>query len=107
MPTDPNYSHGRLSAPVIHTLNTSDHPQHTDYPLVQALRAIRLEGDSDLSAAEAYDPDFSVKLSATIDADEAGSLLDAWFDRRAAVLRSTRDRLHATWQRARIRDQAT
>ena len=101
MPTIPNYPQGRLSAPIVDpALRETDHPQHTDYPLVHVLRTIREEGDSDLSAVEAYDPDFSVKLSSAATPDDATALLDHWLDRRLQVLKATQARLREAWQSA-------
>jgi len=94
------YTRGRLSAPV--SGPHGERPHQANYKLISDLRAVRAEGDEALTAAEQYDPDFSVKLSACVDASDATALLDAWLDRRVEVLKRVQTRLRSVWEAAQI-----
>lgn len=96
MTTRPLYPHGRAS-----TLGPGGtRPGKTDYDLVTHLRAIRTDGDEAMTAAEEYDPDFSLKLAACTDAAEAERLLAAWLERRVDTLTRTQAELRQAWQQA-------
>lgn len=94
MATRPLYPHGRASA----LGPAGTHPGKTDYDLVAHLRAIRADGDEAMTAAEEYDPNFSLKLAACTDAAEAESLLAAWLKRRVDTLTQTQGELRHAWQ---------
>jgi hypothetical protein len=98
MITEELYSRGRLSAAI-----RGPHGERlgrADYDLISKLRAARVEGDEAMVAAERYDPDFSVKLSACIHEADARALLDAWLDRRVEVLKTTQAQLRRIWEAA-------
>jgi hypothetical protein len=102
MTTRPLYLQGRASAP---SSGMGCHPDgragRPDYDLIIRLRAIRALGDEAMTAAEEYDPNFALKLSACFIEDDADRLLDAWLSRRVAVLRRTQAELRRVWQDAR------
>ena len=97
MTTRPLYPHGRAST----LAPAATHPGRTDYDLVAHLRAIRADGDEAMTAAEEYDPDFSLKLAACTDATEAATVLAAWLARRVDTLTRTQAELRQAWQQAR------
>jgi hypothetical protein len=102
------YPRGRLGAPVAGP--HGERPVHLDHALVERLRAIRAEGDEAMTAAEQYDPDFSVKLSACTQEADAVKLLTDWLERRITVLKKTQAELKHVWQEATeagSRDSAT
>jgi hypothetical protein len=74
----------------------------TDYDLVAHLREVRASGDRAMGAAEEYDPNFGLKLSACFNEDQADRLLDEWFSHRVAVLKRTQARLRRVWEVARL-----
>lgn len=98
MITRPLYEHGRLSAPAAGP--HGERVGRADYDLVTRLREVRAEGDESMTAAEQYDPDFSVKLSACNDEADAIRLLDAWLAHRVEILERTRKQLQRVWQEA-------
>jgi hypothetical protein len=61
-----------------------------------------------MTAAEEYDPNFALKLSACFNEDDADRLLDQWLSHRVAVLRRTQAEFRRVWHDARrpIADQA-
>ncbi len=77
MTTRPLYPKGRASA-----LWSTRRP---DYDLIAHLRNVRASGDEAMRAAEEYDPNFGLKLSACFDKNEADRLLDDWLSHRVAV----------------------
>ena len=91
--SDELYPRGRLSAPLARPGST--HEIRRD--LIEALRAIRREGDDDVIGIDRYDPDFSVKLSACDNREQAQPLLDEWLRKRVSVLELTRNRLLRAW----------
>lgn len=109
MTTRPLYPQGRASAP---SSAMGCHPDgragRPDYDLIGRLRAIRALGDEAMTAAEEYDPNFALKLSACFNEDDADRLLDQWLSHRVAVLRRTQAEFRRVWHDARrpIADQA-
>lgn len=102
------YPRGRLGAPVAGP--HGERPVHLDHVLVERLRAIRVKGDEAMTAAEQYDPDFSVKLSACTQEADAAKLLTEWLERRITVLKKTQAELKHVWHKAvekDLRDTAT
>ncbi|KAF1856455.1 hypothetical protein Lal_00045306 [Lupinus albus] len=70
-------------------------PSTPDYPMIEALRAAREQGYDALTAAERYDPDFSIDLSRCQTAKEAdaswsGGTSTAWQSSMKRALRSAR-----------------
>jgi hypothetical protein len=76
--------------------------RRTDYDLVANLRGARSAGDAAMRAAEEYDPNFALKLSACFDKGQADRLLDDWLLRRVAVLKRTQLKLRQLWERGRF-----
>ena len=102
MTTRPLYPKGRASAPPFTVGASPDgHAGRPDYDLIARLRAVRASGDEAMTAAEEYDPNFALKLSACFIEDDADRLLDTWLSRRVAVLRRTQAELRRVWQDAR------
>ena len=101
MTARPLYPRGRLSAPV--SGPHGEHPVHIDHQLICRLRDARAEGDEALTAAEHYDPDFSVKLSACTREADANELLEEWFERRIAVLKQTQAHFRRLWDEAQTK----
>ena len=99
MSTHPLYAHGRASA-----LPNSERPGRPEYDLIARLRAVRQQGDESMTAAEEFDPDFSIKLSNCATDEEAETLLTSWLEHRTGVLRQTQDALRETWRHARHPD---
>lgn len=98
MSQDSKHRPGRLSAPVQNLNSHADHATRvTAYGLIETLRSIRAQGTVDMTAIDAYDPDFSVKLSACSKQSEAEQLLDDWLARRMSVLKHTRNSLLRSW----------
>lgn len=92
------YPRGRLSVPV-----SGPHGErhvHFDHSLIAHLREARTQGDNAMTAAEQYDPDFSVKLSACTEEADANRLLDEWLEHRLAVLKRTQGHLRDLWHEA-------
>jgi hypothetical protein len=101
MTTRPLYPKGRASAPPFTAGASPDgHAGRPDYDLIARLRAVRASGDEAMTAAEEYDPNFALKLSACSIEDDADRLLDAWLSQRVAVLRRTQAVLRRVWQDA-------
>lgn len=97
---NPNlYKKGRLSAPVAGP--HGERPPHFDHALIAKLRTVRTEGQTAMTAAEQYDPDFSVKLSACVEEADADKLLEEWLAHRFAVLKQTQAHLKQVWQAAK------
>jgi hypothetical protein len=99
MITRPLYPRGRLSAPV-----SGPHGErlvHIDRDLIGRLREARAQGDEAMTAAEKFDPDFSVKLSACTREDDAQRLLDGWFVHRVNVLKQIQSHFRRLWEAAR------
>jgi hypothetical protein len=99
MTTRPLYPRGRLSVPV--SGPHGERPVHIDQNLIGQLREARAQGDEALTAAEQFDPDFSVKLSACTREDDAQHLLDEWFEHRVTVLKQTQSHFRRLWEAAR------
>lgn len=102
------YPRGRLGAPVAGP--HGERLANLDHALIARLRAVRVEGDEAMTAAEQYDPDFSVKLSACTREADASKLLTDWLERRITVLKKTQAELKHVWQEAiegGLRDSAT
>jgi hypothetical protein len=108
MTTRPLYPKGRASAPSSAMGSYPDgHVGRPDYNLIARLRAVRALGDEAMRAAEEYDPDFTLKLSACFVKDHADRLLDDWLSHRVAVLIRTQAELRRVWENARrIEDHA-
>ena len=98
MTTRPLYEHGRASS-LGHA--PGEHPGRTDYDLVQHLRAIRESGDEAMTAAEQYDPDVCLHLSACHAEAEVDKVLAEWLERRLAVLKRTSVEFKRVWTNAR------
>lgn len=101
MTTRPLYPRGRLSAPV-----SGPHGERhvrIDHQLIRNLRDARAAGDEALTAAERYDPDFSVKLSACTREADANELLDEWLEHRTAVLRQIQAHFRRLWDEAQTK----
>ncbi len=93
MTTRPLYQHGRAAS-----LDGGDtHPGRPDYDLVLHLRAIRADGDEAMTAAEEYDPNFCLHLSACKDATAADAVLEQWLSRRVAALQRTKHEFKRVW----------
>jgi hypothetical protein len=103
MVSRPRYQKGRLSAPAVGA-HGGERPGRPEYDLIAQLRAARVEGDEALWAAEEYDPDFSVKLSACRKDVDASQLLDEWLEHRVGILKRTQARLRQIWETARSGD---
>ena len=72
-----------------------------DYDLVRHLRSIREGGDEAMTAAEQYDPDVCLHLSACQSETEVDKVLGEWLDRRLAVLKRTSIDFKRVWTDAR------
>lgn len=108
MTSNPHYPTGRASAPTadVGIVTQDGHIPRPDYDLIERLRAVRANGDEAMQAAEQYDPNFSLKLSACEAPGDAEALLDAWLDHRVAALRRTQSELRRVWQEGRDRQAA-
>jgi hypothetical protein len=110
MTTRPLYPQGRASAP---SSAMGCYPDgragRPDYDLIVRLRAVRALGDEAMTAAEEYDPNFALKLSACFIKDDADRLLDEWLSHRVAVLRRTQAEFRRVRENARrpIEDRAS
>lgn len=101
------YPETRLSAPLTARGVGSDatEPPLPDYPMIEALRAAREHGYDAITAAERYDPDFSLDLSRCQTAKEADAMLERWYKHRAAILDETRASLREIWKTHRLGDK--
>jgi hypothetical protein len=84
------------------------HAGRPDYDLIVRLRDVRTLGDEAMTAAEEYDPNFALKLSACFIKDDVDRLLDEWLSHRVAVLTRTQAEFRRVWENARrpIEDRA-
>ncbi len=98
MTPQPPRTHGR-AASLGHV--PGEHPGRTDYDLVRRLRSVREGGDEAMTAAERYDPDVCLHLSACATEAEVDQALAGWLDRRLAVLKRTSGELRRVWAVAR------
>lgn len=78
-----------------------DEAEQPNHPLIEALRAVREQGYEAMTAAERYEPDFSIDLSRCRDAAEADALLERWRAHRTAILDDTRATLRRVWMERR------
>lgn len=97
MTTQPFYTQGRASALPPDDVG-SVQSSKPEYQLIDHLRIARANGDEAMTAAEQYDPDFSIKLSNCTSDEAAEALLADWLDRRVAVLKHTQDALREAWR---------
>ncbi len=101
MTTRPLYPNGRASA-LPSGASPGSGTGRTDYELVTRLRAIRVSGDDALRAAEEYDPNFGLKLSACSEKNDADRLLEEWLSHRVAILKRTQAEFRRVWEDARL-----
>ena len=104
MAARPLYPRGRLSVPV--SGPRGERHVRLDHNLISRLREARGQGDDAMTAAEQYDPDFSVKLSACTEEADANRLLDEWLEHRLAILKRTQEHLRHLWQEAQDKQAA-
>ena len=93
------HPHGRASA-LPDGEAGREHSIKPEYDMIAHLRIARENGDEAMTAAEEYDPDFSIKLSNCVTDEAAETLLAEWLDHRLSVLKRTQEALRQAWRNA-------